>query len=292
MQRFETKYDLLNAAYKDSQLKKGTVLLLQYLVHKSDKKKCFPSIDTIAKALNVCRRTVQYNMRKLEKAGYIIRKDRWYNHQQLTNQYVFNLGIVEDVPGPCRYTDAEKKSIADCFINIPDHQDGIKDEICQDKNSRGKIDKAAELLKIYHMPLSGREKLLLIYLFHRANKKGMIYDIPEAYMNAIGVRYATLTKLINKLRDKNLIRVRCTRISGRTMILIKLTGNVWQEKQAAANHEIHGVHDIQKHTQGITQNQKPDAKASMQPLQRERGVKMILKLLQRIFKKIRMILRL
>ena len=93
MQRFETKYDLLNVAYKDERLKKGTISLLQYLVHKSNKEKCFPAVETIAKALNVCKRTVQYNMRKLERTGYIIRKDRWYNHQQLTNQYVFNLGV-------------------------------------------------------------------------------------------------------------------------------------------------------------------------------------------------------
>ncbi len=89
MQRFETKYDLLNAAYKDPELKKGTIALLQYLVHKSNREQCFPSVDTIAKALGVCRRTVQYNMRKLERAGYIIRKDRYYNHVQSTNQYVF-----------------------------------------------------------------------------------------------------------------------------------------------------------------------------------------------------------
>ena len=35
MQRFETKYDLLNAAYRDNELKKGCILLLQYLVYRS-----------------------------------------------------------------------------------------------------------------------------------------------------------------------------------------------------------------------------------------------------------------
>ena len=93
MQRFETKFDLLQEAYKDTGLKKGTIALLQYLVYKSNREECYVSVGTIAAALNVCVRTVQNNMRKLEKAGYVIRKDRWYDHQQLSNRYIFNLGI-------------------------------------------------------------------------------------------------------------------------------------------------------------------------------------------------------
>lgn len=56
------------------------------------------AVDTIAKALIICKRGVQYNTRKLECAGYIIQKERWYNHQQLTNQYVFNPDMTEDRP--------------------------------------------------------------------------------------------------------------------------------------------------------------------------------------------------
>lgn len=117
MQKFETKYDLLNAAHRDSELKKGCILLLQCLIHRSDKERCFPALETIAKALNVCKRTVQYNMRKLENAGYIIRKDRWYNHQQLTNQYVFNLvsqSMFQDRSG----TPMMKKNRLDRFLSI------------------------------------------------------------------------------------------------------------------------------------------------------------------------------
>lgn len=212
MQRFETKYDLLNAAYKDAQLKKGTILLLQYLVHKSSKEQCFPSVDTIAKALNVCRRTVQYNMRKLEKAGYIIRKDRWYNHQQLTNQYVFNLGVTQDVPGQKLYTDQEYEFLNNFSFNIPDKQ----------------IHKIEEIQKIYSMELTAGEKLLLIYLYHRANKKGMVYDKPQAFMNAIGVRRNTFKRLLNMLRNKGLLKVKHTILRNQDYLVMQLTGSMYQ----------------------------------------------------------------
>ncbi len=212
MQRFETKYDLLNAAYKDDQLKKGTILLLQYLVHKSNKEQCFPAVETIAKALNVCRRTVQYNMRKLEKAGYIIRKDRWYNHQQLSNQYVFNLGVTEDAPGQMLYTDQEYDFLNDFSFNIPDNQ----------------IHKVSEIQKIYSMELTAGEKLLLIYLCHRANKKGMVYDKPQAFMDAIGVRRNTFKRLLNMLRSKGLLKVKHTILRNQDYLVMQLTGSMYQ----------------------------------------------------------------
>lgn len=226
MQRFETKYDLLNAAYKDRQLKKGTILILQYLVHKSNKEQCFPAVETIAKALNVCRRTVQYNMRKLEKAGYIIRKDRWYNHQQLSNQYVFNLGVTEDAPGQMLYTDQEYDFFNDFSFNIPDMQ----------------IHKVSEIQKIYSMELTAGEKLLLIYLCHRANKKGMVYDTPQAFMDAIGVRRNTFKRLLNMLRSKGLLKVKYTILRNQDYLIMQLTGNIYQlpeqeEKAAENEHE-------------------------------------------------------
>ncbi len=235
MQRFETKYDLLNAAYKDFNLKKGTVALLQYLVHKSNKEQCFPAVETIASALGVCRRTVQYNMRKLEKAGYIIRKDRWYNHQQLTNQYVFNLGVTEDVHGIQRYSDAEKEMIAGCFNSIENTRDEMKQDGIQVEDNQGVINKAAEILRIYNMSLSGREKLLLIYLLHRADKKGLVYDVPDTYMNAIGVGQATFVKLLKKLQARKLIRVRLAGISGRKLLLVKLTNEIQVQEEASAD---------------------------------------------------------
>ncbi len=226
MQRFETKYDLLNAAYKDRQMKKGTILLLQYLVHKSNKEQCFPAVETIAKALNVCRRTVQYNMRKLEKAGYIIRKDRWYNHQQLSNQYVFNLDVTEDAPGQMLYTDQEYDFFNDFSFNIPDKQ----------------MHKVSEIQKIYSMELTAGEKLLLIYLCHRANKKGMVYDTPQAFMDAIGVRRNTFKRLLNMLRSKGLLKVKHTILRNQDYLIMQLTGNMYQlpeqgEKAAENEHE-------------------------------------------------------
>lgn len=223
MQRFETKYDLLNVAYKDRQLKKGTILLLQYLVHKSNKEQCFPAVETMAKALNVCRRTVQYNMRKLEKAGYIIRKDRWYNHQQLSNQYVFNLGVTEDAPGQMLYTDQEYDFLNDFSFNILDKQ----------------IHKVSEIQKIYSMELTAGEKLLLIYLCHRANKKGMVYDKPQAFMDAIGVRRNTFKRLLNMLRSKGLLKVKHTILRNQDYLVMQLTGSMYQlsgqEKKAVEN---------------------------------------------------------
>lgn len=216
MQRFETKYDLLNEAYKDERLKKGTISLLQYLVHKSNKEKCFPAVETIAKALNVCKRTVQYNMRKLERTGYIIRKDRWYNHQQLTNQYVFNLGVMEDVTGSMIYSDDEKRSILSQFA---------------EQNEEACFVKMKEIAKVYEMCLTGREKLLLINLIHRANGSGVTYRTEKQIMNDIGVGSRTLIKVLSQLRRKNLIMVRTGYIKGRKIYIIKLTGKVWMSNQ-------------------------------------------------------------
>lgn len=220
MQKFETKYDLLKAAYNDEKLKKSTVALLQYLVHKSNKEQCFPAVETIAKAMNVCKRTVQYNMRKLEAAGYIIRKDRYYNHQQLSNQYIFNFGIVDEDnrTGKNLYTDSEKEELNEFLF----HNLG--------KNSAPDIEKSKEVLKIYHMNLSKYEKLLLIYLLHKADKYAFVYEEMSTYMKAIGVCRATLVRLLNSLRNKGLILVQSKQIGKHELITIKLTRIVYNDK--------------------------------------------------------------
>lgn len=233
MQRFETKYDLLNAAYRDSQLKKGTVLLLQYLVHKSNKEQCFPAVETIAKALNVCKRTVQYNMRKLEKAGYIIRKDRWYNHQQLTNQYVFNFGIKEDKPGQIKFTDQEYDILNQAFFNTPDRN----------------VRKITDIQKIYNMDLTSREKLLLIYLYHRANKKGIVYDSPSTFMVAIGIRKRALIYLLRSLRDKGLLKIKYEKICNQEYFVMQLTGQVYESEEKAAEQEQFAQKDVMDQNQ-------------------------------------------
>lgn len=234
MQRFETKYDLLNAAYKDSQLKKGAILLLQYLVHKSNKEQCFPAVETIAAALSVCKRTVQYNMRKLEKAGYIIRKDRWYNHQQLSNQYIFNFGITEDMPGKMRFTDKEYDTINQVSFNNPDRN----------------IRKISDIQKIYKMDLSHREKLLLIYLYHRANKKGLVYDVPEVFMDAVGIRRRSLMRLLHSLRNKGMLNIKYTIIHNQEYFIMQLTGKVYETPEEATEDMQIAQRDV------VDQNQK------------------------------------
>ncbi len=287
MQRFETKYDLLNAAYKDFNLKKGAVALLQYLVHKSNREQCFPAVETIASALGVCKRTVQYNMRKLEKAGYIIRKDRWYNHQQLTNQYVFNLGVTEDVHGTQRYSDAEKETIAGCFNSIGDTGNGMKEDGIQAENNQSGINKAAEILRIYNMSLSGREKLLLIYLFHRADKKGLVYDVPGTYMNAIGVGQATFVKLLKKLQSRKLIRVRYADVSGKKLLLVKLTNAIHVHEEASAGCDTQGFVQIPQKTVVKQKSQKITAwKKLFKTCRSCRGW------MRKFLKKVRIILRL
>lgn len=220
MQRFETKFDLLKAAYNDDELKKSAVALLQYLVHKSNKEQCFPAVETIAKAMNVCKRTVQYNMRKLEAAGYIIRKDRYYNHQQLSNQYIFNFGIVDEQKQPREnlYSDSEKEELNEFLFNN------------LGKNSDPDMEKSKEVIKIYNMNLSKYEKLLLIYLLHKADKYAFVYEEMSTYMKAIGVCRATLVRLLNGLRKKGLILVKSKQIGQQELLTIKLTRIVYDDK--------------------------------------------------------------
>lgn len=220
MQRFETKFDLLKAAYNDDELKKSAVALLQYLVHKSNKEQCFPAVETIAKAMNVCKRTVQYNMRKLEAAGYIIRKDRYYNHQQLSNQYIFNFGIVDEQKQPRvnLYSDSEKEELNEFLFNN------------LGKNSAPDMKKSKEVIKIYNMNLSKYEKLLLIYLLHKADKYAFVYEEMGTYMKAIGVCRATLVRLLNGLRKKGLILVKSKQIGQQELLTIKLTRIVYDDK--------------------------------------------------------------
>ncbi|MGN0436968.1 MAG: helix-turn-helix domain-containing protein [Lachnospiraceae bacterium] len=211
METFETKFDLLDAAYKDDELKKSTVALLQYLVYKSNQKQCFPAVETIAKAMNVCKRTVQYNMRKLEAAGYIIRKDRYYNHQQLSNSYEFNLGIKEEKIIHKRYSNQDNRELNELLTKSSSSSNNCE------------LSKLEEIRKIYNMDLSKYEKLLMIYFVHRANKSALIYDDLDAYSNAIGVCRITMIHLLNSLRNKGIILVRSKRIGSHELITIKLT---------------------------------------------------------------------
>ena len=190
MQRFETKYDLLHRAYKDAELKKGAVALLQYLVMKSNKSNCFPAVDTIAAALGCCRRTVQYNMRKLERAGYIVRKDRWYNHQQLSNAYCFPLDVIEEVQGEEKYTETEYNMMnAFSFTNQQDVS--------------GKVEWINKIYQCHN--LSKNAKQIMVYLLFRANKKGIAYDAVRDIRDALGMCERTIIKMLRYLREIQLI---------------------------------------------------------------------------------------
>lgn len=223
MQRFEDKFDLLEKAYKDEKLKKGTIALLQYLVHKSNKTHCFPAVDTIAAALGCCRRTVQYNMRKLENGGYIIRKDRWYNHQQLSNQYCFAVGIIDDENLVANSSNECKKLCNNFF-------DQAKD-----------MKKADQIRKVYASGLSAGEKMLLANFCYRANKKGIVYGTISSLKNGIGMRGGrpgcikdNFYQWIDQLYHKGLIEVKEVYIHKVKYLIIRIKeiiGNIRQEYQ-------------------------------------------------------------
>lgn len=244
MQRFETKFDLLQEAYKDTSLKKGTIALLQYLVYKSNREECYVSVGTIAAALNVCVRTVQNNMRKLEQAGYVIRKDRWYDHQQLSNRYIFNLGVTDEAEG--EGTPADQAENVQAFreaeyeeydkylihreMDIWKWVQELESENPKDTGDAEPFSKIELLKEIYALPLSGREKELLVYLIHKANERGMAYVQPEVFMEAVGVASATLEKWLKKLRDKSLIKVQAMDADGKKVILVTLDSSILQKE--------------------------------------------------------------
>ena len=210
MDRFENKYDLLNEAYKDVSINKGTLQLFQYLVYKSNDAGCFPSVDTIAKALSCCRRTVQNNMRKLEKAGYIIRKDRWYNHQQLSNSYLFNLGVKEE----------KKISWKKCSNNSVC---GNFDDNTLLKNG---FYKSHVISWVFTQELSTKEKLLMIYCIHRANQAGIMYGSIHRFCKDLGICERTLYSTLISLREKGILRIKNCSLKGKRGFAVQMTGEI------------------------------------------------------------------
>lgn len=210
MEVFQTKYDLLNEAYNDDRIKKGTLILFQFLVNASDDKGCFPAVETIAEALSCCKRTVQNNMRKLERFGYIMRKERWYNHQQLSNSYSFNLGVRE-----------EKKVI---------WAEGFDNSICEmfddDTPLKNGFYKSHVISWIFSLELSTKEKLLMVYCVNRANQKGIMYNSASGFCEALGISERTLHIILRKLRMRELIRIRLCILNGRKCYVLQITGRI------------------------------------------------------------------
>ncbi len=207
MQRFETKYDLMQQCYQDIEIKRTGKAIMQYLVYISNKKHCYPAVETIAKALNVSVRTIQRHMRSLEQRGYITRKSRYYNHEQLTNEYVFNFGVTsirENSTKP--YPANQGESI--CKIEIID-------SIMQHDN-----------LRI-------TEKALLTYLTHIANKAGFVWKNIGEIAKVLNISVAYVKTIISRLCKRGLLILmhfgRNSVIYAKVKILVKSMGTAIDE---------------------------------------------------------------
>ena len=216
MERFETKYDLLNRVYGDTRLKRTTKALMQYLVAKSDERSCHPSVAVIAKTIRMSERTVQRHMRELEQYGYLIRKARFYRQEQLTNQYEFVLDVM-DAPEP--QLKRENKS------SYPDGN-SFKESIQEDHP----FNKIEYIKSIAGTGLSNKECLILIYLVHKANQKGITYGSIKAVSRNLHISQRLLWKIILELRAKGCLMLKNSK--GRFMVkLVPLSGCSFQQEE-------------------------------------------------------------
>lgn len=216
MERFETKYDLLNRVYGDTRLKRTTKALMQYLVAKSDERSCHPSVATIAKTIRMSERTVQRHMRELEQYGYLVRKARFYRQEQLTNQYEFVLDVM-DAPEP-----QIKRE------NTSSYPDGISFE--ESKDEAHTFNKIEYIKSIAGTGLSNKECLVLIYLVHKANRKGIAYGSIKAAGRNLNISQRLLWKIILELRAKGCLMLKNSK--GRFMVkLLSLSGCSFQQEE-------------------------------------------------------------
>lgn len=186
MERFETKYDLLNRVYADTRLKRTTKSLMQYLVAKSDDKSCHPSVATIAAAIRMSERTVQRHMRELERYNYLVCRKRFYRNEQLTNQYEFVLDVVDD---------------SDLTIKNKRIGSGMnKLDMQKSNNDNVSFNKMKYIKKIAKTGLSNKECLVLIYFVHKANRNGIAYGQLKAVSRELHISVRLLWKIILELR--------------------------------------------------------------------------------------------
>lgn len=214
MERFETKYDLLNRVYGDTRLKRTTKALMQYLVAKSDERSCHPSVAAIAKTIRMSERTVQRHMRELEQYGYLVRKARFYRQEQLTNQYEFVLDIM-DAPEP--QIKRENKS---------SYPDGISFE--ESREEAHPFNKIEYIKSIAGTGLSNKECLVLIYLVHKADQKGITYGSIKTAGRNLHISQRLLWKIILELRAKGCLMLKNSK--GRFMIKL-LSPSGWRLQQ-------------------------------------------------------------
>lgn len=199
MERFETKYDLMNRVYKDNRLKRTTKAVMQYLVALSGKEKCNPAVSTIAQAIGMSERTVQRHMRMLEQYGYLERKSRYYRHEQITNEYVFILSVVNEneakvLPIGIKETESDILEAGKAAEGIPAHPLRKKDY----------------LKWIYrdNQKLLPAEKVLLTYLVHKANVHGRAYGWINAICHDIRISRRQIRKLLCSIRRKGIVQVK------------------------------------------------------------------------------------
>lgn len=171
MKKLENKYDLLKAVYQ-TEISKTAKSIFQFLVFRGDNRRCFVSVETIATALNASKRTIQRNMRALENTRFIIVKERWYNNEQLTNEYLFNFDYIEKEEYEVDYKKNDKEK------------------------TFSKID---YISNTYKTELTLREKSVLIYFAHRANQSGIAYDNLSNIARDLSMHRITLNKILKKL---------------------------------------------------------------------------------------------
>lgn len=195
MERFITKYDLLNLVYQDDTLRKTTKAVMQYLVALSNQDKCHPAVITIAGALGVSERTVQRHMRHLETAGYLQRKSRFYHQEQLTNEYRFMLDCTTD-KSTCR---AIGHSIGDTAIQ----------EKIDNQTQPGLRDRKIDQLKyIYETQLKPTQRMLLAYLIHKSNQNRLCYGQIKHICHELHISGRLLHRTLQELRQIGLVRIK------------------------------------------------------------------------------------
>ena len=81
--------DYINSIYA-SGLKMRAKMVYMYLKSRSDREgKCFPSIPTIAKELEISQSTVKRALRELESSGYIKKVARYRENKGNTSNMYF-----------------------------------------------------------------------------------------------------------------------------------------------------------------------------------------------------------
>lgn len=208
MERFETKYDLLNRVYADTRLKRTSKALMQYLVIKSDERSCHPSVASIAASIRMSERTVQRHMRELEKYHYIACKSRFYRDEQLTNQYEFVLDVIDDGQ------QIENEKIGSIIEKVQ------AEAFCKGNTNFSKMKYIKNITK---MRLSNKEHMLLIYLVHKANQSGIVYGSIIRICKELHMSQRLLWKIILELREQGYFMLK----QHRGRIAVKL---VYREK--------------------------------------------------------------